>query len=260
MRTMNKKFFITLGLFLLCLSAQARETRFVQVAEALYSSSDKKLVEMCVQDINTLKNVDFVVFSGDNIARADKGDLKEFFDIVRGLNYPVYFVLGDRDVSKSKGLNKETYREEALFNFGIRQSLSPNYVFKKNGIIFIVVDGAKEFVTAQNGYYKQDTLDWLDKKLLKYKKSKVVIIQHFPVIDGKVHERNTYKADLYKDVISKHDNILAIVCGHFNENREENVDNVMHFITPSYKSTKYYKIFDIPEEKDFVFTQLRRVE
>ena len=50
-----------------------------------------------------------------------------------------------------------------------------NYAFTKNGIVFIVVDGAKEVIPTPSGYYKPETLTWLDNQLKKYDNKKVVI-------------------------------------------------------------------------------------
>lgn len=258
---MMRKFFILLGMLLIFSAcAESKDIRFVQVAEALYSPSNSKALQQCVEDINTLKNVDFVVFTGDNISSAKKENLRGFLKVVKGLKPKTYIVIGDRDVSKEKGLNKDAYREECFKYLGFGQSLSSNYVFKKKGVVFIVVDGAKEFVTATNGYYKQDTLDWLENKLTRYAKKKVVILQHFPLQDCSESQKNTYKSQLYKDLLLEYDNILAIVSGHFGSNSEQVFEDKMHIITPSYSSGKIYKVFDIPMSKDCVYTQLRRVE
>lgn len=242
------------------LKVSAQDIRFVQVAEALYSTQDSNAIQKCVEDINSLKKIDFVVFTGDNISSAKKENLRGFLKLVKPLKPKTYIVIGDRDVSKEKGLNKETYREECFKYLGFGQNLSSNYVFKKKGIVFIVVDGAKEFVTATNGYYKQDTLDWLDNKLTKYSKKKVVILQHFPLEESAESERNTYKAHLYTELLKKHENVLVVVNGHYGVNSEKLIDDKLHVITPSYASSKQYKVFDIPASKDFVYTQLRHVD
>ena len=226
----------------------------------MYSPETSEKLQKCVDDINTLKKIDFVIFTGDNISNAKKEYLKGFLKEVKRLNPPVYFVIGDRDVSKEKGLNKDTYREEVFKNIGWMQSLQPNYVFKKRGLVFIVVDGAKEFVTAPNGYYKQNTVDWLDKKLNRYKDKKVVILQHFPLLSGETPANNTYKTELYYEMLKNHSNVLAIIAGHFKKNDEQVKDGITHIVAPAYYITGEYKIIDIPESYDAIYTQLRHVE
>lgn len=252
-----------LGCFVLVVTASvaaAKDIRFVQVAEVMYTKDNSAQLEKCIDDINTLKKIDFVVFTGDNISVAKKENLKGFLKQVRKLDAPVYLVIGDKDVSKSKGLNKEIYREESFKMLGWGQSLDSNYVFKKKKMVFIVVDGAREFVPSGNGYYKQDTLDWLDEQLTKYKDNQVVLIQHFPIVDGSVVERNAYKIQAYRDMLAKHSNVLAVVSGHYNNQLEISEYGFMNIVTPSFSQTNDYKIFDIPESRDFVYTQLRTVE
>ena len=124
---MIKKLLLLSFVFIQCaLISQAKDLRFIQVAEAQYSPENKDSVIKCIDDINTLKKVDFVVFTGDNIAAARKEYLKDFLKEVKKLKFPVYIVIGDRDVSKEKKLNKETYREEVFKSLGFGQSLKPN--------------------------------------------------------------------------------------------------------------------------------------
>ncbi len=258
---MIKKYIILcIAFFNILLMSQASDVRFIQVSEVMYTPENSEGLQKCIDDINTLKNIDFVVFTGDNIANARRENLKGFLKEVKKLKTPVYIVIGDRDVSKEKGLNKDTYREEVFRNLGWNQSLKSNYVFKKHGMVFIVVDGAKEFVTAPNGYYKQDTVDWLDKKLTHYKDKKVVILQHFPLVKGQSPANNTYKAELYTEMLKNHSNVIAIISGHFKKNDEQVIDGVSHIIAPAYYMDKEYKIIDIPEGYDSIYTQLRHVE
>ena len=257
---MIKKFLIILGLCFITTQTVNADVRFIQVAEAGVTTANKAILKKCVKDINSIKNIDFVIFTGDNIANARKENLREFLKITRKINSPVYLAVGDKDVSKGKGLNKDSYREECLKYLGFGQSLKTNYAFKKNGYVFLVADGAKEFFTAPNGYYKEETIDWLDKQLTKHQKKKVIILQHFPLLENNTKEYNTYKANLYRDMLEKHSNVIAISAGHFNENKEEVHNGILHVITPSFHSTNEYKIFDIIGENNDIYSQLRHVE
>ncbi len=256
----KKIILLSIIFFNIVLTVSAKDLRFVQVAEVMYTTENSAPLTNCINDINTLKNIDFVVFTGDNIAAARIEYLKGFLKEVKKLNYPVYIIIGDKDVSKEKGLNKETYREEVFKSLGFGQSFSPNYTFKKGNVRFIAADGAKEFVTASNGYYKQNTVDWIDKMLTKYQKDNVIILQHFPLIKGDIPANNTYKVELYTNMLNKHSNVFAIIAGHFKKNEEQLINNVNHIITPSYSITGEYKILDIPEGSDVIYTQLRHVD
>ena len=113
--------------------------------------------------------------------------------------------------------------------------------FKKNGFVFLIVDGAKEAIPGSAGYYRDDTLKWLDEKLTKNEKKSVIIFQHFPVVypdgvDSKLKTHKTYRVEDYKDVLVKHNNVLAIITGHFHTNSEtiplSNIDNNNNYVPP----------------------------
>ena len=115
----------------------------------------------------------------------------------------------------------------------------------------ILVDGTKEVIPSPNGYYKDETLNWLDKQLTKYEKENVVILQHYPISDVSENSlQNLYKPQLYKDVIAKHKNIVAVFAGHYHINREELIDNVMYLTTDAARGGTYRKIFLTPVENN----------
>ena len=139
-------------------------------------------------------------------------------------------------------------------------------MFKKNGFVFLIVDGAKEVVPGTIGYYRQDTLEWLDKMLTKYKKKDVVIFQHFPVVypketESRIKTHKTYRVEDYKAVLAKHTNVLAVVSGHFHVNDEVMQNGIYYISSPSMLTLpQSYKIIDIVTTKEFspiIYTQLR---
>ncbi len=107
-------------------------------------------------------------------------------------------------------------------------------------------------------------MKWLDEKLTKNEKKSVIIFQHFPVIypdgvDLKTHK--TYRVEDYKEVLAKHNNVLAIITGHFHTNSETMENGVYHISSPSILSIpQSYKVIDIVTTKDFspiIYSQLR---
>ena len=58
------------------------------------------------------------------------------------------------------------------------------------------MNGVKEVIPGPNGYYKESEIIWLDRRLTKFKNKKVVILQHFPLLDT-----NSKSAGLYLSLI-----------------------------------------------------------
>jgi len=267
-----KKNFLTyiltiLTVLFLQLSASANEIKFVQVTDSHYISGNEfreNILKKTIEDINTLKGVSFVVFTGDNIDKANPEYLKDFVNIVNKLHVPYYMVIGNHEVFKSGDLSKLRYMEIIKENNIFCRQSKPNYKFSKNGFMFLIVDGAKEVIPGANGYYRQDTLDWVEKQLSSHPNTPTVILQHFPLVPPRdMATHKTYQAEKYLEMLDKHNNVIAVVSGHYHINGEKMKDGIYHICSPTLLNEPYqYKIIDIVTTKGFspmIYTQLRDV-
>lgn len=271
---LNFIFFISL--ILLSQNVYAQNIKFIQVTDSHFSglkadysqrdvdNSEKVLVNT-IKDINSIPQVDFVVFTGDNIDTANSKDLMAFLKLANKLKFPYYVVIGNHEVFKSQDFDKKEYMKIVSKYSKNCRSKTPNYVFEKNGIVFLVLDGAKEVIPGPAGYYKKDTLAWLDKKLTKYKNRKVVILQHFPVVAPYYNRTHaTYNVNDYETVLKKHSNVIAIFSGHYHANGETKKDGIYNVSTPSLvESPHNFKVveIEIKNKNDCqIYTQLRHAE
>lgn len=247
----------------------AENIKFVQVADVHLSAESEysqKVLKSAVDDINKQQNISFVIFTGDNINNPTENNLRTFAKIANKLNVPYYVALGNHDVYKSRGMSKSRYFEILKEENLLFPQKRPNYEFKKNSFVFLIVDGAKEVIPGSVGYYRQDTLKWLDEQLTKNEKKSVIIFQHFPVIypegsESELKSHKTYRVEDYKEVLDNHHNVLAVITGHFHMNGESMENGVYHISSPSILALpQAYKIIDIVTTKDFspiIYTQLR---
>jgi len=260
-------FVLVFGL-MINLRANAAEIRFIQVSDTHITKDNQysqDVLKAAVDDINSLSNISFVVFTGDNIGSSKVENLDAFMKIVKKLNVPYYIVIGNHDVFKSNGLSKVQYTERIRSHNWFYRPSKPNYTFRRGEFVFIVLDGAKETIPGTNGYYKKSTLEWFDAQLARYKKHPVVVFQHFPVLpptEEKSHK--VYKPEDYFAVLNKHNNVIAVVSGHYHMNKEKMENGVYHINSPSLVGMPNpYKIIDIVTTKGFspmIYTQLREVE
>lgn len=253
-------------------AANSKNIKFVQISDAHFSASSDystKVLKSAVKDINTLQGVSFVVFTGDNLNNPKPENLKAFLKIVKKLNVPYYIAIGDHDVYKANGLSKVRYYEMIHESNWFMFRHQPNYKFKKNGFVFLIVDGAKEIIPGSVGYYRENTLNWLDEELSKNSKKDVIILQHFPVVypedsEASAKTHKTYKVEDYLSVLDKHTNVLAVLSGHFHVNGETMTNGVYHISTPALSVLpQSYKVIDIVTTKEFspiIYTQLREFE
>lgn len=260
---MKKIFFIFVFMFsILCNSCYAKNVKFVQITDVMYGKNNSaELLEKAIKDVNEMKDIDFVVFTGDNTAGANIEYLKKFVKTAQKLNKPFYIIAGDRDVAKSKHLTKEVYAEKLHKLMGRKSPKTLNYTFQKGNITFIAADGAKDFITMPNGYFNKNTLQWIETQINQNKKNKIVLLQHFPLANKTSNDLlYTANAPEYLKMINKYDNVIAVVAGHFNKNDEISLNGIYYIVTPSL-TQNCYKIIEIDEENGYqIFTSLVRMD
>lgn len=243
--------------FSLCCSCNAKEVKFIQVTDTHLTQTNQQNLKDLVRDINhNYRDINFVIFTGDNLDKADKKDLMTFLDIIKRLNAKTYVIAGNHDLLKFQNMTKSDYMSAVRKKLGGYHSKKANYVFKQGNLVFITMSGVKEVFPGANGYFKNDEILWLDKKLTKYKNKNVVIFQHFPIIDSKVYGHNLYKKDDYVKVLFKHNNVIAIVSGHYHENLEVKENNIHHIITQNFTNNMSYKLITIDDETGEIYTFL----
>lgn len=267
---MLKKIFLSIlfTLFMTICSVHAGEIKFAQVTDTHFTVSNPYTAEVLkatVNDINNQSNLSFVVFTGDNIDSSKEENLVGFIKIINKLNVPYYIVIGNHDVFKSNGISKQQYMEIIRKHNWFCRYSKPNYVVKKGEFVFIALDGAKETIPGSGGYYRPKTLAWLDKQLSKNKKKKIIIMQHFPILPPKESRAHkVYQVESYYEVLNKHDNVIAIISGHYHVNKEKMENGIYHVSSPSLLSASNpYKIIDIVTTKGFspmIYTQIREVD
>lgn len=266
---MIKKIFLTIiTLLFIQTITNAATIKFVQVTDSHYIANNQyrsEILQKAINNINDEKDAAFVVFTGDNIDSPKEEYLPGFVKTINKLKIPYYLVIGNHDVFKNNGLSKKHYLEIVKDNNCFYKYKTPNYVFKKNGFVFIVLDGAKEIIPGSNGYYKENTLKWLDKQLTKYKNNPVIIFQHFPVVMAKeIPSHSVYKKENYLDVIDKHDNVISVVAGHLHTNGEVMRNGVYHISSPTLiGEPPVYKVITVVTTKGFspmIYTELKEVQ
>ncbi len=238
------------------LQAMAKEVKFVHITDINLKEENAYKLQRTIKEINSMKDIDFVVFGGNNIAKTNINNLNYFIYLLKTSKKPSYVLLGSNDVSTSTGIDKEYYLKRVRLARFFRHSKEPNYVFKKNGYVFVAMDGSKQYFQQSNGCYTKTELRFLDEILTKYKNQNVIILQHFPITLTNSSWLQTANVDEYWKVLLKHKNVKAIVSGHYGTNQEENINGIYNIITESYSKNGAYKIITLDLEDNFIGTYL----
>ncbi len=240
---------------------------FIQIADAklltvdviadthISLSQDEKGVYVMTPSIRNLKNAvrdinrtnaDYVIFAGDCVNSPTKEALAMFAKIINSLHRPYYVLNGNHDVMQVAGIDKKKFYH--LINRFSKNRIKklPSVKVVDNKLVFIFMDGVNQFIPGAKGYYTEDNLHFLDKKLNKYKNKHVVIFQHFPIVEPKNSDyKKTVNEDEYKEVLSKYNNVRAIVSGHYHIENEITEDNIMHISVPALADDAQYKELNI---------------
>ncbi len=253
-----KKILLLLVCLFFCLQTDAAQLKFAQVTDVHFSSSGKQqrnnsrdvsktrqVLEWAVRSLNN-KKPEFVVFMGDNIDKSNEYDIKEFLKIVKPLKMPYYLAYGNHDAYENGGVKKEDFWKIVRKYNRHNRSRKGYYTFTPaNGFLCIVLDGAVPFSPTAHGIYSDEQLKWLDRTLKWNKHKKVMIFQHYPLIDPAENPTHTmlYK-DKYEAVINKHDNIISISSGHFHK-KNITIDErgIYHISSPALVTPDY--VYDL---------------
>ena len=102
--------------FFIQMQAISKDVTITVISDA-HIKSDKKDNTMTPSIAKLLKAIeqtnidssDYVIFLGDNVQNADRVDTAMFSKIIKKLNKPYYTVIGNRDISKTRGMDKKEY-------------------------------------------------------------------------------------------------------------------------------------------------------
>ena len=257
---MKKLFAFLIIAFFAVSPAFAKSVNFAVISDVHYNDGSAKgekadavkILKGTVQRMNEEKP-DFVVFLGDNIDRSKAPLLKGFLRTISPIKSPYYIVVGNHDSYKYSGLNREEFAKIVSSNNPNQRKYTSNYVFHPSSdIAAVIVDSVSPGMFGPHGYFSQDTLSWLDKTLKKYKNKKVIIFQHVPAVEPVENERaNILNEREYHDVLSRHNNVLMIVSGHYHfAGIKYDEKGVYHFSVPAlYLSPYYYGVMKIDYDK-----------
>ena len=169
--------------------------------------------------------------------------------IMNNLTMPTYFVLGNHEFSVADSL-----KEQVLETLDLEK---PYYTVKKNGWLFIILDGTDIspysssnsdkiiFANQQMEYYEklgrpqakpwngaigQEQLEWLEARLKEADNEnlKAIVLAHFPVLPKA--ELNLWNDVEVVQILEKHKSVKAYFNGHHHPGNYANKKGI-HYIT-----------------------------
>jgi len=201
--------------------------------------SSEKLLKDAVNKINAIKDLDFVLATGDLVDMPKKKLLDKFLEITNDLEYPLYGLFGNHDAGVNAELNKKEYIKRFVkdrptnFTDGMAYySFSPNDKFT-----IICLDGTTEKVITAHGQIEApEQFEWLKKELEKNKNKYIIIALHFPLIEPFKSESHFFlEPDRTKllDLLNSYKNVIGVFTGHYHVAKLMKIKNKIHNSCPA---------------------------
>lgn len=239
-------------LMLLCLAfslpgySQVPSFRFAFISDTHIGSpngSAEEDLRRTIRDINSRKDIAFVVLTGDITELGTNEELMLAKKILDSLSIPWHIIPGNHDTgwSESGGVMFKTV-------FG-----NDKFSFEYNGIRFLGC-ASGPYVRMSDGHVPRDAVNWLDEELKQLMPQQpLIFLNHYPMDNGM---DNWYEIT---DRLRLH-NIWAILCGHGHANRAMNFEDIPGVMGRSNLRARAlvggYNIVDIRNDSIF-FTEIK---
>ena len=262
------------------------ELRFVQVSDVHLSdapdtnfkvlSHSKELLNSAISDINRLKGLDFVVFTGDMVNEPTRNLYRDFFISLSKLNYPALFVLGNHDSAPAQDNNSGYLNKQNIID--IITNSNPYQPYGKAYFAFspsenyrvIVLDTSYGQEQQSNGFLPDEQLIFLDNEISQNQDKVIVIFQHVPLFEPyKSADHRLLNANAYLDILKKYQKTpIAIFSGHYHATKIIRKGNVIQVSSPALvtypNAYRNIIITNYEDRVDFVFkyreTKLEEVQ
>lgn len=186
----------------------------------------------CIADINQ-QRPDGVLFTGDTVQLGQPEEYDHLRDLLSGLDAPLYVVPGNRDDNRAlrTALEDET-------------NLSGNLPENGDFLHYTVEDHAVRLVAIDStdygermGVFCAVRQGWLDALLSDQPARPTLLFIHHPPFDIGDHYiggyRRSEEAAMLANIVSRHPQVLGLVCGHVHTPVEREWAGTRAIVTPS---------------------------
>ena len=239
-------------------------------ANTTYKMTGKspQLLDDAVEQINEVKDLDFVMLTGDLIDKSFEKELRAALPHVEKIEAPWYFAFGNHDRCVGGYLTTSVYMEMLKNSNPDFKYKKPYYSFKpKKNFKVIVLDNIITDEITSNGYVDEVQFKWLKKELDSSKNDVVLIFMHVPVIEPFASPSHKLRnAAAVKALIESYDNPIGVFQGHYHAAKITQHDNVLYVSSPALVSyPNAFRIVNVTNYKDkvvfdFEWRETREVE
>jgi 3',5'-cyclic AMP phosphodiesterase CpdA len=206
------------------------------------------LLTDALQQLQAVRGLDFILFSGDFVNVPRPQDFQGFFTTLRRhTRRPVYLVLGNHDV----GIQPQQRKQDTLDAIkgytrrGFNQPGKGYYAFSPTPqVLMIVLDGTVdrkvEGKVSANGFLPSEQLAWLETTLKRAAQRKqpptVFVTLHFPPVEpapSTSHRIVEPDHTRLMQILEASPLVSAVFTGHYHAARIRTVNGIHYFCAPA---------------------------
>ncbi len=183
----------------------------------------------CIADINE-QRPDAVIFTGDTVQHGRPEEYAQLRELLAPLDAPLYLVPGNRD-------DKDVLRS----TLGDQQPCLPgngdffHYVVEDHSLRLVALDST--LPGERKGVFCPERQKWLDRVLSERPSQPTLLFMHHPPFDVGDHYVGGYRrpeeAAALTDVVSRHPQVVRLLCGHVHCPLERSWAGTLASIMPS---------------------------
>jgi len=195
--------------------------------------SSSLLLKDAIKQINKIKGLDFVMFTGDMVDTAKVENYERYYNLLKRLEYPSLNAFGNHD------FQGDLTKEEVL---SIVRENNQNYIFDNTYYAFtpktdyriIVLDGTINDKKTSNGEISKEQMAFLKQELDENQDKIVVIALHFPPVQPFVAiDHKIINEGELNELLIKYKNPIVVLAGHYHATKINRIGNLVYITTPS---------------------------
>ncbi len=219
-------------------SSQSQPIKLLQITDThLFEAHDGSLLSVNTGEsfksvVNAVLDSGYdyeaILATGDISQDHSAASYQRFADGIVPLEKACYWLPGNHDYKPNMG---SVFEEQAQLDNQIQQV---EHVLLGDNWQIVLLDS--QVVGVPHGRLSDQQLALLDNKLAQYpERYALVLLHHHPILVGSAWlDQHTLKdSDALWDVIAKHSNVKAILCGHVHQDMVKDHNGVLVMATPS---------------------------
>ena len=238
---------------------QISDTHITQRADTSYKalSSSSVLLKDMIYQINDIKGLDFVLFTGDLVDSASYENFELYYNTLSILKYPSLNAFGNHDFYGE--MNKEQVLETI-------KEHNKNYIFDdtyyaitpKTDYRIIVLDSSIKNQNTSNGKLSDEQLKFLDNELMENQDKIVIIAMHHPSLQPFVSiDHSLLNAKEFNEILLKYKNPIVVLSGHYHASKIRRIGNIVYVSTPAMvtypMAARHIKIVNFKDRVQYKF-------